>query len=160
MNVVLGLGITILLVDLSARITHSNIIALCVGLIAATHPTLVHYSCQILRENSFILFGTLLWIIMLEYYKRGLLMYVLLGGVISAMSFMCRLEGMEFVFVYTGLILLRENNLLKNKIKRCLIYLACFALTVAIVIEMLNVNYSYVSFKEKLIEKTSNDPYR
>ena len=55
-NVVVGLLIIVAGINAGAKITQSEFGAMCLGLVLSTHPSLVYYSCCLLRENLYLLF--------------------------------------------------------------------------------------------------------
>ena len=55
-NLTLGLGIILLLIDIAERITKSTTPGLVAGLLAACNKSLCYYSCHLLRENSYLFF--------------------------------------------------------------------------------------------------------
>lgn len=101
-NVLLGLCFISVIIMLSREITSSEYAAVCSGLLAATHPTLVYYSCQLLRENTFLLFAGLAALSAIRYIKfkspnRFLIVFTAFFAVLSCM---CRHEGIELIVLF------------------------------------------------------------
>ena len=99
-NIILGLLIIIIATVIASTFTRQYFVILITGLIAATHPYLIEYSCYLLRENLYLLFCLLSIYSLGLYYKRNRLMAAVYGGVLGALAFLCRLEGLEFLFIW------------------------------------------------------------
>lgn len=101
-NTVIGLLIICIFVKISLIIIPPKKIAFGVGLLGATHPTLIHYSCQPLRENTFLLFYALAAYNLLKYYKKETRTSIamLYGGICIAAAVLCRHEGIELFLIY------------------------------------------------------------
>lgn len=122
-NVIVGQLIIILSI-LSFRELSDNKIGLwVVGLITSTHPTLIYYSCVLLRENTYLLFCIMSMNLLILWYKRKSIIYIFLGGVTAALSFLCRYEGFEICVIYILMILFCFNAL---RIKRLVVHLISF----------------------------------
>lgn len=127
-NVIVGQLIIILSI-LSFRELSDNEIGLwVVGLVAATHPTLIHYSCELLRENTYLLFSIMSINLLILWYKRRSIIYIILGGVTVALSNMCRYEGLEICVIYILMILFHFKAL---RVKRSFVHLLCFLIVYA-----------------------------
>ena len=92
-----------------------------VGLVTSTHPTLIHYSCVLLRENTYLLFCIMSINLLILWYKRKKITYILLGGVTAALSFLCRYEGLEIGLIYVLIILFHFKVLKISRLFICLI---------------------------------------
>ena len=127
-NVIVG-QLIIILSLLSFRELSDNKIGLCVvGLVTSTHPSLIHYSCVILRENTYLLFCIMSIYLLILWYKRKSVIYIFLGGVTAALSFLCRYEGLEIGVIYILMFLFHFKEL---KIKRLFVHLIGFLIVYA-----------------------------
>ena len=115
-NVIVGQLIIILSI-LSFRELSDNKMGLwVVGLVTSTHPTLIHYSCVLLRENTYLLFCIMSINLLIRWYKRKSVIYIFFGGVTAALSFLCRYEGLEICVIYILMILFHFKALRIKKI--------------------------------------------
>ena len=118
-NVVVG-QLIILLSILSFRELSDNKIGLwVVGLVTSTHPTLIHYSCVLLRENTYLLFCIMSINLLILWHIKKNIIYIFLGGITAALSFLCRYEGFEICVIYILMILFHFKAL---RIKRLFIH--------------------------------------
>ena len=67
MNVLFGMLFICVSVYISKCIFSSTFVQCVIGLIVATHPTLIDYSCQGTRENSYLLFCCLSIFFIIKY---------------------------------------------------------------------------------------------
>lgn len=95
MNILLGLLIMLILMTIATKIADSFLITLATGLISATYPTLVHYSCQMIRENSYLFFFSLAALSMVNYAKKAKMFPVIMCGLFTACAILCRYEAIE-----------------------------------------------------------------
>lgn len=140
-NMILGFIIVFAIVYLVQTITSNNMILLSAGLIATTNHTLIQFSTQALRENSYLLFVVLWFIIFVKYTYKQKLKYCLLLGVITGISLLCRHEGLELIIFYVLSTLMlkikhKEISFLKNNI----VFLITLGLTVLILSLLLDIN--------------------
>ncbi len=127
-NVLVGQLIIILSI-LSFRELSDNKIGLwVVGLVTATHPALIQYSCELLRENTYLLFCIMSINLLILWYKRKSIIYIFLGGVTAALSFLCRYEGLEICVIYMLVMLFHYKTL---RIKRLSVHLISFLIVYA-----------------------------
>ncbi len=124
-NILLGLLIIITLIKISDEITPSPLLALCIGILSATHPTLIRYSCEMLRENSFLLFSSFAVISCIRFLK-GTTGYLILASICLAAGYLCRHEGIEFAFFFGALILFNPKIELKKRGLYSMIYIVLF----------------------------------
>lgn len=159
-NVMVGQLIIILSI-LSFRVLSDNKVGLwVVGLVTSTHPTLIQYSCVLLRENTYLLFCIISINLLILWYKRKSIIYIFLGGVTAALSFLCRYEGLEICVIYILMILFHFNTL---RIKRLFVHLIGFLIiyvtsiyvTSAIIDKdfRLKMIYSEICYDNRVIEK-------
>lgn len=109
-NMILGLCIISVLVLISKEILFSDLIATGLGIIAAVHPSLVHYSCHLLRENTFLLFSSLAVLCALRHMKFHTRRNVVFSAVFTVMATLCRHEGIELLAVFCVLFFLNPTK--------------------------------------------------
>ena len=129
-NMVLGLLIIVLIIKISSNLNCSICYSTCLGLIAATHPTLVHYSCQVLRENSFLFFCCLSVLSMISYLKKHNIIYYIASSFFIVSSCLCRYEAMELIVVL-GVVILFLNK--EKKRKKVLLLFVFFLIAITAV---------------------------
>lgn len=99
-NLIVGLLIIIISIHILGRYFKNDSAVLIAGIVAATHPELVHYSCSGLRENTYLFFS-LLAIGYLAKYSSGIrICDLLLSAIFASLAFLCRLEGFEFLIIF------------------------------------------------------------
>lgn len=143
MNMVLGIGISLITLVIADLICGNPIITMCVGLISATHPTLVHYSTQMLRENSYLFFATLSIMFMVKYAISKKKANIVLIALTTMASTLCRHEGLELIVL--TLFLLLFNNSKKEIPKVLVLYL--FVLIASFVFLTILSDYSFTRYK-------------
>lgn len=96
-NVIIGLLLILICMRISKMICNSEIITITAGLLMATHPSLVYFSCNYMRENVYLLNCCLCIYFLLKYLKKSNTFYVGFAGVFTALAIMARLEGAELI---------------------------------------------------------------
>ena len=99
LNLLLGILIVALLMTIARLFFKEDKIILFVGLIAATHPMLVHFSCVFLRENTYLFFSLLTFYCLAKYCMRFDLIDLVGTGLFGSLASLCRIEGLEFIIV-------------------------------------------------------------
>ena len=133
-NIILSLSTIVVFIVLSSKILKSNALLLLCGIMFASHPRLVQYSCQATRETSYLFFTCNALFIILYYVKTCRVWYLVLSGVLACCAIMCRYEGFESFVICFFCILLAQNTKLsiKRRLQNCgifiLSYIACFFL--------------------------------
>ena len=135
-NLILGLLIVILVINTTSQYFKNELTILLAGLIAITHPMLVHFSCSCLRENTFLLFALLTLSSLGKYFKGLHISQLFFAGIFGGNAFLCRLEGLEillivlisiiFLFVY-------KKIRLSKAFVHYLFFLAVFAFTALLI---------------------------
>ena len=110
LNCILGLFIVYFICQTTKRITKSNLCVLFVGGLAATNPSLVHYSCQFLRENIYLFFCSLCVKGSVEIYYKYRFVTLLKIIFFSILSCFSRHEGYE-LFLLESVILLSLKDI-------------------------------------------------
>ena len=133
LNVVLGVLIIIFGLRAFGEICKSFICYCCMGLIIASHPSLISFSCQLSRENLYLLFCILSAYNCIRAIKTRNLFFFALTAVFSAMAFLCRFEGLEIVFFF-ALALFFYLRRIKDVLEKLLIFLVVYLATIFVVV--------------------------
>ncbi len=143
-NIVLGLGIIITLISVSYEIYPSKIVALCSGLLVATHPTLVHYSCQMTRENPYLFFSCLATLFFLKSLNRtSKPFYVVYAAIFSTSAFLCRFEALELFVIFVLLIICLNFKSISTGIKKLFLFTSFSVISFGSIIYIINIPISY-----------------
>ena len=105
-NVLLGLLIIYFSTIIADRMFKNRYVVANVGLLVATNPMLIRFSCTFLRENTYLLFSVIAFSCFLRYYMRPDLLSVSLCSFFGALAFLCRLEGLEVFAVFVLVVFL------------------------------------------------------
>ena len=156
-NMILGLLIIVVMIRITGAIFHNELIQLFVGLITATHPILIHFSCVFLRENSYLFFSGLALFCLVKYLASPRYLYLSCGSVASSLSFACRLEGLELPLFFFSAILF--GNRYKKKTKRfslaIFVYVLVYIFTLLMLLEMMGINSNNIHYiKTKIKART------
>lgn len=141
-NLFFGLIIILLTVLIAAQYTSDIRILFLIGGMAATHPSFVHYSCQMLRENLFLLTILLSFSLLIHYLKKRNIIFLILSSVFLGAGFLCRSESMEVLVIYI-IILLCEKKKLLIKIKTLAIMTVVFALSALVLSVQMGIPMDY-----------------
>lgn len=129
-NTVLGICIIYIMVRISLEISKSRTIALVIGLLSATHPTLISYSCQMTRENPYLFFCSMTCMLLVMYSNKNKLYFVLLLALSSSAAFLCRHEGLELIPIVIVVICMCVRNVSKKAVfLRCVLFLASYVIS-------------------------------
>ncbi len=143
-NHLFGLGIICIIIRIAGCLLNNRLTMLLVGLIAATHPTLVYYSMQSTRENSYLFFFALSLYFFLKYFKKAEYKTLLFTAFFSMASFMCRQEGIEFFIFCIGAILFDNRFHLLEKLKRTSYFFVIYIISFVIIMNITNTPLSYL----------------
>lgn len=69
------------------------------GIIIATHPTLIVFSCTFLRENTYLFLSFLMLSFFARYCIWNRLFDLIAFSLFAALAFLCRLEGLEMLVI-------------------------------------------------------------
>ena len=137
-NLIFGIVFVLLVWHMAYIITCSSIKSFLVGLLVCIHPELIQFSCNPIRENSYLLFliGSLYFLT--RYIKNDKSIEMVFGSLLAAAAFMCRLEGLEIALVYSVIILLVGIK------KRCMIKAArdIISFSFLFVVSLVLISYS------------------
>ena len=151
-NIIMGLGIIAVLMHISYLMTSSNLAVLCIGLFSATHYSLIQYSCQMTRENSYLLFGCLSFLNFLLFYKKRIkFIPVILCSIFVALACLCRHEALEIIIIYIGMIML--NKRITSKKKTMYLVFLCLTTAISFYVIVHCIGLSDVYYKQYFIEK-------
>ena len=135
-NVLLGILLIIFATSIANYFFKNDFVSLIAGLAVATHPSLIGFSCTLLRENAYLVFTALTAYVFLRYCQRICLLKLLLAGSLGALAFLCRLEGVEILLnIYIGIffLLIFKRVSLPVSIWHCLLVSLVFVITVLFV---------------------------
>ena len=158
-NMVLGLCIIYLCIKISLMIFPSSLYAFCIGLLTATHPTLVHYSCQMLRENSFLFFCCLSILFLINYYKSARTYNVIFASVFAASAYLCRYEALEVCLILSLAVLLKKRANQWKRVQSFIIFFIGIAATIVMFSCFLGVplKYYHNAITEEVLRRTFYD---
>lgn len=153
-NIVLGVMIIFLFSKMAIAIIQSNIIALGIGLLVATHPTLIHYSCQPIRENSFLFFYSLSVISLITYCKTRSYGHILFGGACAAATCLCRHEGFELILIYCLFILFLSKQFFFTRLQQVAVFFLSFSVSFCTILRIINYPSLFaVKYIESIVQK-------
>ena len=105
-NMILGLFIIVILMLIAYRITQTLFAPIAVGIIACFHTTLIRYSTQFLRDNSYVFFICLTILMLIKYIHTPKRMTVFYGGIALTAAILCRYEAIELLIPWTAVLLI------------------------------------------------------
>ena len=152
-NMLLGICSVLMITAIAHRIVNSFIIEVGVGVIAATHPTLVHYSCHVLRDNTYIMCLLLLVIEIVEYINKERIRDMVLSGMISAFALASRYEGFEAIIIVCLIVLMKKSRKQK-RLRDLIIYVSTVIVTINILFMLIGVTLNERFIIEKIKEMT------
>ena len=154
-NIEAGLFIIILMMIIAFKISSSLICTFICGLIAATHPILVELSCQMLRENTDLMFTCLAILSIMGYLKHVGITTLILTSICVTLSFFCKYEGIENIIIsFLAVLMFPRKVKRKTKMIHSLIFIATCMISSFIITFVINVpiNY-YMLYKEVILNK-------
>lgn len=105
MNMLLGIALVLEIMLITQNLFKNHICTLICGLFAATHPSLIHFSCQFLRENTYLVFSSAALYFIIRFFRSRKDYHLVLGIAFSILSYFCRHEGLELFAVFCIIIL-------------------------------------------------------
>ena len=143
-NIVLGLGIIITLINVSYEIFPSIFAALCSGLLVATHPSFIQYSCQMTRENSYLFFSCLATLFFIKSLNRASKpFYVVYAALFSSCAFLCRFEALELFAIFIFLIICSNLKSIPTGMKKLFLFSSFSIISFGSIIYIMNIPFSY-----------------
>lgn len=138
---------------------HRLINALFAGLVFATHPSLVRFSCTCLRENTYLFFSLLTFFTFAYYCRFPILLHVFAISILGALAFLCRLEGLEILlifFITLFFLCLYKKIKITNAFIHAIVFLVMFFATVLYI--YYGLNFKFVT-KDLIVDKVSWNYY-
>lgn len=136
-NMVLGLGFIVILIEIARQLFKNRMTMLFSGLLAATNPVLIDYSCKALRESSYVFFSGLIFLAYLKFIRKRDITGVIMMGLISACVILCRIEGVELLVISTFILVYSLYNT-QNRTKKTAAYIALYFFIVLLSIGVIN----------------------
>lgn len=154
-NIETGLLIIVLMMLIASRISSSLICTFISGLIAATHPVLVELSCQMLRENSYLMFTCFAILCLMSYLKHIGITKLVLAALCVTLSFFCRYEGIDNLVISFLIILFFPKRIrMKVKTVHALIFIVTCAISAFVITFAIKVPTSYyMLYKDVVLNK-------
>ena len=148
-NNLFGLLIIIIATRFVSLFFKNDYALLFAGLVAATHPSLVRFSCSLLRENIYLFFFLLSTYSLSLYFFKCKTRDMVAASIFGAISFLCRLEGAEILPIFYIIILflhLFGRIKFHTALKHGTIFILVFLLTVFVIINLFDFNTLSSSF--------------
>ena len=145
MNVCIGVLIILLTIFISNIWFKNSYAAFLTGIVAATTPSLIYYSCNLLRENFYLLFIECFIIFETKQYKGSSLFNTFMCSLFATLTMLVRIEGMElfiiFVFVEIFIRWKKKKQLYLNVLY--FITSTLFVLLILFYVFSFPINYGY-----------------
>ena len=142
-NMILGLAIIYIIGHIVYEICPSKKTALLIMLIGATHPSMVQYSCQMLRENSYLFFCCLTFYFGIRYIKNKHVFLICPMAFFCATSYLCRHEALENIIIICLIIFLYPKDRLIKRLNKCFLFVVSLGFSFAAVSKILGVPWQY-----------------
>lgn len=154
-NMIAGMFIIIFAINISSLLFHNRFISLFVGTMVASHPSLIHFSCTMLRENTYMLFSLLSLLSFMKYIKGMFSVYLVFAGFFSSLAFLSRLEGIEALPLYLIYLLFysfcsKKRKNMKTVLLHYMLFLTSFFISSLILIYSLDFSFSVNHVLDKL----------
>ncbi len=122
LNIFLGSLMPIVVFFISKELKFADKWAYYAGVLIAVHPVLIEFSKNILRENLYLFFSSMIILYLIKVYncKKNRLLNTGLLGLFTGFAVMSRYEAMEFAFLVFVVLLW------KNFIEKKLSWQVCF----------------------------------
>lgn len=140
-NNAIGILLMLIVMQEAFNFFKSDCIVLLVGMIMATHPQLIRFSCFFLRENSYLLFSVFFLGALARYCNCNRLGYIVKAAIMGALAFLCRQEGLEFLAIACIAIMLAglfNGKKFFPSACHCVFFVLVFSLALAIVCHMMH----------------------
>ena len=128
-NILLGILTIVILIKILEVLNLKIKVIWVIGILIATHPALVDYSCQLTREASFMFFSSLSVYGIICNLKKWEIYKTALVSIAITLAFLCRYEGMELMLILLGLIMAKSK---KRIIEYIVVSVSCFVVLVII----------------------------
>ena len=125
-NIVLGLCLILIIIKISYIISSSESVGFLTGLLVAAHPSMISYSCEMIRENSYLTLCSLSALFALLFYRKKSVKHIILVACFACGAYMCRHEGLEIIPATFSIIFIIKTFSMKKKIAMCSIYIISY----------------------------------
>ena len=143
-NCTLGIAVIALIAKIAFLLTKRTIIAFSTGIVFGTHPTLIKYSCEALREKTYIFFLCLSLLYFLFYIRKEKLLMLLLATFFSCCATLCRYEGLEFLTVlFVYILFFKKTKTLQKKVALFALVVIGSMLSIFTIIKIINIPLDY-----------------
>lgn len=139
LNMVLGVFIVLITINILFEINKSNITNCLLGILIATHPSYIEYSCESLRENQMILFSSIGIFFLVKYLNKKWIVCFIASSVFIAFAMLCRYEAMELSIIASIFLLYKQKE-------KKVISLIAFS-----VIQIAVITLVYITFNQNLL---------
>lgn len=150
-NVVLGVLTVYVICLIAKRTTRSDLATIIIGGIAATNPSLVHFSCQFLRESIYLFFCSLFVLKNIDLILNCSICNLLQCALFSSAAYLSRHEGLELFVVEIVVIAFLTKQQKIEKIRNIIMFgIFCMAM-IYLFFKLIGVplNYYYNIFEMK-----------
>lgn len=147
-NMLLGLGIVFVVLFTCKKLMTSRIVFFVIGMLIAIHPSLVYYSAQMLRENSYLFFSSLFLYYLVCHIKKQKTSNLILASLFSSMALLCRYEAIELFIVLNTIIILIDivNKKTSRTIFHLATILAIFGVSLYMTSMLIGVSFDYYKY--------------
>jgi len=155
-NVLFGIAIIALSILIVHCICNKLVVDFIFGILVSTHPTLVYYSCQMTRENSYLLFVFLSCLTLIIGIQKNRMIYFMLTGLFSAATYLCRHEALELIpITVLTIVFFGEKKVWFACITRILVFMLFYAVSFALITHLIGIPMQYYyGYYEEFENKT------
>ena len=152
-NIVFGTLIVITSILIIGHFPSSKLLILITGIVVATHPTLVYYSCHMLRENSYLLFCFLIAYSIIANYNKRDYYHLMLEGIYAGMACLVRYESLEIIIIWLLLTAINPKKSKRAKLNETSLFLLSFVVTILLIDYYLDIPLRYYINSYYKVEK-------
>ena len=144
-NIIVGELLICIVIYVASKYRLPTLSTLLLGILAATHPTLIYFSCQPLRENLYLLFCSLFVISFVNYAKSRKFIDLAGQAIFCSLALLTRLESLELVFLPVVLLGLTMKSIpLYVTTLRTIAYFSMIAITILLFSFLLHFDVDYL----------------
>jgi len=143
-NNILGIMIVLMLTLIVEMLFHNSYLSFYSGIVAATHFSLIMYSCNALRENTYLLGVCAVIASMLKYRMTSKFFYILAMAFWTSWVVLSRYEGIELLLVMPIIIFFISKGNIYLRGLKVIVYgftLLCFTCIILKCIKFDDVNF-------------------
>lgn len=144
-NMILGLCLIITFIQIARSLNDSLLLMYCVGLISATHPALIEFSCHMLRENSYLFFCSISVLFVILFLKQRMVPYLMITSTCLSAAFLCRTEAIELLFYTIIIYLINSQENIKKRLKDVLFTILISVVSFIVILSLIDVPLNYYS---------------